>query len=90
MAINIKKLNLPDVDYTDVWHDYKLFQSSGEEWRYQMAEDEDFYLGNQLTDTQKEYLEILKSFLIFLNMIREDELTKVGLDDHVLETLRKI
>ncbi len=43
-----------------------------------------------LFKTQKEYLEILKSFLIFLNMIREDELTKVGLDDHVLETLRKI
>ena len=43
-----------------------------------------------LFKTQKEYLEILKSFLIFLNMIREDELTKVGLDDYVLETLRKI
>ena len=57
MAINVKKLDLPEVDYTDVWNEYKLFQSSGEEWRYQMAEDEDFYLGNQLTEAQKEYLE---------------------------------
>ena len=57
MAINIKKLDLPKIDHTEVWHDYKLFQSSGEEWRYQMAEDEDFYLGNQLTESQKEYLE---------------------------------
>ena len=57
MAISIKKLDLPKIDHTEVWHEYKLFQSSGEEWRYQMAEDEDFYLGNQLTDAQKEYLE---------------------------------
>jgi len=54
MAISIKKLDLPKIDHTEVWHDYKLFQSSGEEWRYQMAEDEDFYLGNQLTESHNE------------------------------------
>ena len=57
MPISIKKLDLPEIDFTEVWKQYKLFESSGEEWRYQMAEDEDFFLGNQLTDSQKEYLE---------------------------------
>ena len=57
MAISIKKLDLPEIDFTEVWNQYHLFESSGEEWRYQMAEDEDFFLGNQLTDSQKEYLE---------------------------------
>ena len=41
-----------------------------------------------LFKTQKEYLSILKSFLIFLNMIREDELTDIESDNYVLETLR--
>ncbi len=40
--------------------------------------------------TQKEYLNALKSFLIFLNMIREDELEDIKADPHVLEVLRKI
>ena len=40
--------------------------------------------------TQKEYLNVLKSFLIFLNMIREDELTDIESDNYVLETLRKL
>ena len=57
MAISIKKLDLPEIDFTDVWAQYKLFESTGEDWRYQMAEDEDFFLGNQLTDAQKIYLE---------------------------------
>ena len=39
--------------------------------------------------TQKEYLNALKSFLIFLNMIREDELEDIKADPHVLEVLRK-
>ena len=43
-----------------------------------------------LFKTQKEYLSVLKSFLIFLNMIREDELSEISLDDHALEILRKI
>jgi len=41
-----------------------------------------------LFKTQKEYLSVLKSFLIFLNMIREDELTDIESDNYVLETLR--
>ena len=40
--------------------------------------------------TQKEYLNTLRSFLFFLNMIREDELIEIGLDDNALEILRKI
>ena len=38
--------------------------------------------------TQQEYLGVLKSFLIFLNMIREDELTDIESDKYVLEALR--
>ena len=41
-----------------------------------------------LFKTQKEYLSILKSFLIFLNMIREDELLGIESDNYVLKTLR--
>ena len=43
-----------------------------------------------LFKTQKEYLGVLKSFLIFLNMIREDELTDIESDSYVLEALRKL
>jgi|TARA_R110000787_G_scaffold15246_1_gene47069 hypothetical protein len=43
-----------------------------------------------LFKTQKEYLSTLRSFLLFLNMIREDELTEISLDDNALEILRKI
>jgi hypothetical protein len=41
-----------------------------------------------LFKTQKEYLSILKSFLIFLNMITEDELTGIESDNYVLKILR--
>ena len=40
--------------------------------------------------TQSEHLGVLKSFLIFLNMIRDDELKNIDQDDHVLDVLRKI
>ena len=43
-----------------------------------------------LCRTQKEYLNTLRSFLLFLNMIREDELKEISLDNHALEILRKI
>ena len=43
-----------------------------------------------LFKTQKEYLSVLKSFLIFLNMIREDELTDIESDSYVLKALRKL
>ena len=43
-----------------------------------------------LFKTQKEYLGVLKSFLIFLNMIKEDELTEIESDDYVLKILKEI
>ena len=43
-----------------------------------------------LFKTQKEYLSILKSFLIFLNMITEDELAGIESDSYVLKALRKL
>ena len=43
-----------------------------------------------LFKTQSEHLDVLKSFLLFLNMIRNDELETIDQDDHVFEVLRKI
>ena len=40
--------------------------------------------------THSEHLGVLKSFLIFLNMIRNDELETIDQDDHVFDVLRKI
>ena len=39
---------------------------------------------------QKEYWETLKSFLLYLNIIREDELPDVIANQEVLEVLRKL
>jgi len=39
---------------------------------------------------QREYWETLKSFLLFLNMIREDELSQIEENLEVLEILRKL
>ena len=39
---------------------------------------------------QREYWSSLKSFLIFLNMIRDDELINVQHDSFVLERLREL
>ena len=39
---------------------------------------------------QREYWETLKSFLLFLNMIREDELSQIKENFEVLEILRKL
>ncbi|SVC39940.1 uncharacterized protein METZ01_LOCUS292794 [marine metagenome] len=39
---------------------------------------------------QREYWETLKTFLLFLNMIREDELADISTKTEVLETLRKL
>ena len=39
---------------------------------------------------QREYWETLKSFLLFLNMIREDELVDISTKTEILETLRKL
>jgi hypothetical protein len=39
---------------------------------------------------QKEYWDTLKSFLLYLNMVREDELIDIKEDDDVLEILRNL
>ena len=39
---------------------------------------------------QQEYLSTLKSFLLYLNIIREDELKEVQENKEVLEVLRKL
>ena len=39
---------------------------------------------------QREYWSTLKSFLLYLNMIREDELFDIRHNEHVLITLRKL
>jgi len=39
---------------------------------------------------QQEYLSTLKSFLLYLNMIREDELVDISCNEYVLTTLRKL
>jgi len=39
---------------------------------------------------QREYWETLKSFLLFLNIIRDDELLQVMENEKVLEILRKL
>ncbi len=39
---------------------------------------------------QQEYWETLKSFLLFLNMIREDELGEIIENKNVLDVLRKL
>ena len=39
---------------------------------------------------QQEYLSTLKSFLLYLNMIRNDELNEVESNNEVLDVLRKI
>ena len=43
-----------------------------------------------LFKTQKEYLTALKSFLIFINMIKDNQLNEISLDNNVLKELRKI
>jgi len=54
--IKFDKLDLPKLDAQDVRNEYIRYESSGQEFRYQIAEDEEFYLGNQLTKAQKDYL----------------------------------
>ena len=43
-----------------------------------------------LLKIQKEYWETLKSFLLYLNILREDELSDVNQNTEVLEILRKL
>ena len=54
--ISLKNIRLDDLSASDVSDEYVYYQSSAEEHKYQMAEDEEFYLGLQLTQAQKDYL----------------------------------
>ena len=54
--LNLRQLETKEISAEEVRADYLLFESSSSEYRYQMAEDHEFYLGSQLTKTQKNYL----------------------------------
>ena len=54
--ISLKNIRLDDLKPSDVNEEYIYYQSSAEEHKFQMAEDEEFYLGLQLTQSQKDYL----------------------------------
>jgi|TARA_B110000977_G_scaffold193682_1_gene268997 hypothetical protein len=43
-----------------------------------------------LFKTQQEYFSTLKSFLLYLNMIREDELQQIEEDKYTIDVLRKM
>ena len=54
--MKLNKLDIPTIEASDVHDHYLHCKSMASTYRYQMAEDEEFYLGKQLTQPQKEYL----------------------------------
>tara|TARA_R100000329_G_C7618255_1_gene219693 strand:+ start:2454 stop:4460 length:2007 start_codon:yes stop_codon:yes gene_type:complete len=54
--LNLSKLDTKKISAEEVRADYLLFESSSSEFRFQMSEDHEFYLGSQLTKAQKNYL----------------------------------
>ena len=54
--IKLDKLELPEFDAGDIRSEYTHYRSDSMEYRAQIGEDIDFYLGNQLTTAQKDYL----------------------------------
>ena len=54
--IKIQNLEIPELEAEDVRNEYTQYDHESDEFRFQMAEDFDFYLGKQLTEAQKEYL----------------------------------
>ena len=54
--IKLDKLELPEFDAGDIRSEYTHYRSDSMEYRAQIGEDLDFYLGNQLTTAQKDYL----------------------------------
>mgnify|MGYP003134685813 FL=1 len=54
--LDLRQLETKKISAEEVRADYLLFESSSSEYRYQMAEDHEFYLGSQLTKSQKNYL----------------------------------
>ena len=55
--IKFNKLKLEELEAHHIRDEFVLYDSSADEYRYQMTEDEEFYLGEQLTEAQKEYLQ---------------------------------
>ena len=68
--IVLNKLELEEIEYGDIWEEYTRYETDASEFRYQISEDEDFFLGNQLTDRQKEYLESVGQPPESINKIR--------------------
>ena len=54
--INLEKLQLPEFNAGDIRSEYIMYRSASMTFKSQIGEDLDFYLGNQLTKTQKDYL----------------------------------
>ena len=54
--VNLKSLDLPKLEASDIRNEYTLYEHSAGEYRFQVAEDHEFYLGSQLTSNQKNYL----------------------------------
>ena len=54
--MKIDKLDIPEITAEDVRSAYVMCKTTSTTYRYQMAEDEEFYLGKQLTKPQKDYL----------------------------------
>ena len=46
--LKFDKFELPEMDAQDVRNEYVHYEANSSEWRYQIAEDEEFYLGKQL------------------------------------------
>jgi len=56
MPIPIASLKPPKISAEEIRSEFIHYESSSSTYRFQMAEDEEFYLGNQLTQAQKNYL----------------------------------
>tara|TARA_R100001463_G_scaffold6332_3_gene20867 strand:- start:15758 stop:17776 length:2019 start_codon:yes stop_codon:yes gene_type:complete len=54
--LNLKDLEIPEIDASDIRDEYTIYESESSEYRNQMAEDEEFFLGKQLSEAQKDYL----------------------------------
>ena len=54
--LNLKDLEIPEIDADEIRDEYTIYESESSEYRHQMAEDEEFFLGKQLSEAQKDYL----------------------------------
>ncbi len=54
--IPLERLDIVDITAGQIRENYILFEANSSEWRAQVANDWDFYMGNQLTVEQKAYL----------------------------------